>query len=97
MLTAATLCYSMLFFAISSILLTQEHKKLTYSRTKINSISMKKEGRKSLFAIQVLHNFFLFFIFFKCISNQIKSSLFSHTYNKQYVHFIKSDVTEEIL
>ena len=30
-------------------------------------------------------------------SNQIKSSLFSHTYNKQYVHFIKSDVTEEIL
>ena len=31
------------------------------------------------------------------ISNQIKSSLFSHTYNKQYVHFIKSDVTEEIL
>ena len=27
-------------------------------------------------------------------SNQIK---FSHTYNKQYVHFIKSDVTEEIL
>ena len=28
---------------------------------------------------------------------KIKSSLFSHTYNKQYVHFIKSDVTEEIL
>ena len=35
--------------------------------------------------------------FFK--SNQIKSNqvLFSHTYNLQYVHFIKSDVTEEIL
>ena len=27
-------------------------------------------------------------------SNQV---LFSHTYNLQYVHFIKSDVTEEIL
>ena len=23
--------------------------------------------------------------------------IYSHTYNKQYVHFIKSDVTEEIL
>ena len=29
--------------------------------------------------------------------NLFTSSLFSHTYNKQYVHFIKSDVTEEIL
>ena len=30
------------------------------------------------------------------ISNQ-NQVLFSHTYNLQYVHVIKSDVTEEIL